>query len=65
MFLDESWFSDGSLADRSKFSDPGLLPLPDTAMGLDWSHLVDVARAFEGRHRSIHMCTNIYILTVT
>uniref|UniRef100_A0A8C1ZVK8 Signal induced proliferation associated 1 like 2 n=1 Tax=Cyprinus carpio TaxID=7962 RepID=A0A8C1ZVK8_CYPCA len=44
----EFWFSDGSLADRSKFSDPGLMPLPDTATGLDWSHLVDAARAFEG-----------------
>uniref|UniRef100_A0A3B3UE95 Signal induced proliferation associated 1 like 2 n=1 Tax=Poecilia latipinna TaxID=48699 RepID=A0A3B3UE95_9TELE len=43
----EFWFSDGSLADRSKFSDPGLMPLPDTASGLDWSHLVDAARAFE------------------
>uniref|UniRef100_A0A8C4ILT6 Signal induced proliferation associated 1 like 2 n=1 Tax=Dicentrarchus labrax TaxID=13489 RepID=A0A8C4ILT6_DICLA len=47
---DEFWFSDGSLADRSKFSDPGLMPLPDTATGLDWSHLVDAARAFEGNH---------------
>uniref|UniRef100_A0A8D3AG36 Signal induced proliferation associated 1 like 2 n=1 Tax=Scophthalmus maximus TaxID=52904 RepID=A0A8D3AG36_SCOMX len=43
----EFWFSDGSLADRSKVSDPGLMPLPDTASGLDWSHLVDAARAFE------------------
>ncbi len=49
---DEFWFSDGSLADRSKFSDPGLMPLPDTATGLDWSHLVDAARAFEGGCRS-------------
>uniref|UniRef100_A0A3P9NSD7 Signal induced proliferation associated 1 like 2 n=1 Tax=Poecilia reticulata TaxID=8081 RepID=A0A3P9NSD7_POERE len=39
----EFWFSDGSLADRSKFSDPGLMPLPDTASGLDWSHLVDAS----------------------
>ncbi|TTI76907.1 Signal-induced proliferation-associated 1-like protein 2 [Bagarius yarrelli] len=46
----EVWFSDGSLADRSKFTDPGLLPLPDTATGLDWSHLVDVARAFEDQN---------------
>uniref|UniRef100_A0A4W4H4K5 Signal induced proliferation associated 1 like 2 n=1 Tax=Electrophorus electricus TaxID=8005 RepID=A0A4W4H4K5_ELEEL len=43
----EFWFSDGSLADRSKFNDPGLMPLPDTATDLDWSHLVDAARAFE------------------
>ncbi|KAL2082861.1 hypothetical protein ACEWY4_020634 [Coilia grayii] len=44
----EFWYSDGSLADRAKFSDPGLMPLPDTASDLDWSHLVDAARAFEG-----------------
>ncbi|KAI1896955.1 hypothetical protein AGOR_G00100210 [Albula goreensis] len=44
----EFWYSDGSLADKSKFSDPGLMPLPDTASGLDWNHLVDAARAFEG-----------------
>ncbi|KPP77365.1 signal-induced proliferation-associated 1-like protein 2-like [Scleropages formosus] len=43
----EFWFSDGSLAERSKFADPGLMPLPDPASGLDWSHLVDAARAFE------------------
>uniref|UniRef100_A0AAQ4QP90 Signal induced proliferation associated 1 like 2 n=1 Tax=Gasterosteus aculeatus aculeatus TaxID=481459 RepID=A0AAQ4QP90_GASAC len=42
----EFWFSDGSLADRSKTSDPGLMPLPDAASGLDWSHLVDAARSF-------------------
>uniref|UniRef100_A0A8C2IJ94 Signal induced proliferation associated 1 like 2 n=1 Tax=Cyprinus carpio TaxID=7962 RepID=A0A8C2IJ94_CYPCA len=53
--LNEFWFSDGSLADRSKFSDPGLMPLPDTATGLDWSHLVDAARAFEGRWRNAEM----------
>uniref|UniRef100_A0A4W4HCX8 Signal induced proliferation associated 1 like 2 n=1 Tax=Electrophorus electricus TaxID=8005 RepID=A0A4W4HCX8_ELEEL len=47
--INEFWFSDGSLADRSKFNDPGLMPLPDTATDLDWSHLVDAARAFEGR----------------
>ncbi|MFT7806139.1 signal-induced proliferation-associated 1-like protein 2 [Arapaima gigas] len=45
----EFWFSDGSLADKAKLADPGLMPLPDTASGLDWSHLVDAARAFEGR----------------
>ncbi|KAG7230064.1 hypothetical protein INR49_009784 [Caranx melampygus] len=53
---DEFWFSDGSLADRSKFSDPGLMPLPDTASGLDWSHLVDAARAFEDQ-RVASFCT--------
>ncbi|KAM4692839.1 signal-induced proliferation-associated 1-like protein 2 isoform 2-T2 [Discoglossus pictus] len=44
----DCWFSDGSLSDKSKFNDPGLMPLPDTATGLNWSHLVDAARAFEG-----------------
>uniref|UniRef100_A0A8D3AFU7 Signal induced proliferation associated 1 like 2 n=1 Tax=Scophthalmus maximus TaxID=52904 RepID=A0A8D3AFU7_SCOMX len=52
----EFWFSDGSLADRSKVSDPGLMPLPDTASGLDWSHLVDAARAFEDQ-RVASFCT--------
>ncbi|CAM4728018.1 unnamed protein product [Leuciscus chuanchicus] len=52
----EFWFSDGSLADRAKFSDPGLMPLPDTATGLDWSHLVDAARAFEDQRVS-SFCT--------
>ncbi|XP_066553473.1 signal-induced proliferation-associated 1-like protein 2 isoform X2 [Amia ocellicauda] len=52
----EFWFSDGSLADKSKFTDPGLMPLPDTASGLDWSHLVDAARAFEDQ-RVASFCT--------
>ncbi|XP_048342069.1 signal-induced proliferation-associated 1-like protein 2 isoform X3 [Sphaerodactylus townsendi] len=43
----EFWFSDGSLSDKSRFNDPGLMPLPDTATGLDWSNLVDAAQAFE------------------
>lgn len=50
-YLDEFWFSDGSLSDKAKFNDPGLMPLPDTATGLDWSHLVDAARAFEGNRK--------------
>uniref|UniRef100_A0A4W3I3W7 Signal-induced proliferation-associated 1 like 2 n=1 Tax=Callorhinchus milii TaxID=7868 RepID=A0A4W3I3W7_CALMI len=48
----EFWFSDGSLVDKSKYTDPGLMPLPDTASGLDWSNLVDAARAFEGKRRA-------------
>ncbi|XP_077469248.1 signal-induced proliferation-associated 1-like protein 2 isoform X8 [Stigmatopora argus] len=52
----EFWFSDGFLADRSKFSDPGLMPLPDSATGLDWSHLVDAARAFDDQ-RVASFCT--------
>ncbi|MGH0136168.1 UNVERIFIED_CONTAM: hypothetical protein FKN15_007317 [Acipenser sinensis] len=52
----EFWFSDGSLAEKSKFTDPGLMPLPDTASDLDWSHLVDAARAFEDQ-RVASFCT--------
>ncbi|XP_043107963.1 signal-induced proliferation-associated 1-like protein 2 [Puntigrus tetrazona] len=43
----ELWFSDGSLADKAKLADTGMMPLPDPSSGLDWSHLVDAARAFE------------------
>ncbi|KAL1265927.1 hypothetical protein QQF64_003954, partial [Cirrhinus molitorella] len=43
----ELWFSDGSLADKAKLADTGMMPLPDPTSGLDWSHLVDAARAFE------------------
>ncbi|XP_031758839.1 signal-induced proliferation-associated 1-like protein 2 isoform X2 [Xenopus tropicalis] len=43
----ECWFSDQTLSDKSKFNDPGLIPLPDTGARLNWSHLVDAARAFE------------------
>ncbi|XP_064803204.1 signal-induced proliferation-associated 1-like protein 2 isoform X5 [Oncorhynchus masou masou] len=42
------WFSDSSLADRCKMADGSLMPLPEAVSGLDWSHLVDAARAFEG-----------------
>lgn len=28
--------------------DPGLMPLPDAAADLDWSNLVDAAKAYEG-----------------
>ncbi|XP_041108794.1 signal-induced proliferation-associated 1-like protein 2 isoform X2 [Polyodon spathula] len=52
----EFWFSDGSFAEKSKFTDPGLMPLPDTASDLDWSHLVDAARAFEDQ-RVASFCT--------
>ncbi|XP_062386480.1 signal-induced proliferation-associated 1-like protein 2, partial [Sardina pilchardus] len=41
------WYSDGSLADKAKLAEAGLMPLPDPVGGLDWSHLVDAARAFE------------------
>lgn len=52
----EFWYSDGSLAERAKFSDPGLMPLPDAISDLDWSHLVDAARAFEDQ-RVASFCT--------
>ncbi|XP_075059604.1 signal-induced proliferation-associated 1-like protein 2 [Mixophyes fleayi] len=45
--LRNDWFSDGSLSDKSKFNDPGLMPTPDLVTGLDWSHLVNAARVFE------------------
>lgn len=34
--------------------DPVLMPLPDAGADgpLDWAHLVDAAKAFEGRHMS-------------
>ncbi|KAL2076300.1 hypothetical protein ACEWY4_028103 [Coilia grayii] len=44
---DDLWYSDGSLADKAKLAEAGLMPLPDPVGGLDWSHLVDAARAFE------------------
>uniref|UniRef100_A0A8C7DV03 Signal induced proliferation associated 1 like 2 n=1 Tax=Oncorhynchus kisutch TaxID=8019 RepID=A0A8C7DV03_ONCKI len=47
--LNELWFSDSSLADRCKMADGSLMPLPEAVSGLDWSHLVDAARAFEGK----------------
>lgn len=28
--------------------DPGMMPLPDTAAGLEWSSLVNAAKAYEG-----------------
>ncbi|XP_077202408.1 signal-induced proliferation-associated 1-like protein 2 isoform X5 [Paroedura picta] len=52
----EFWFSDGSLSDKSRFNDPGLMPLPDTATDLDWSNLVDAAQAFEDQ-RVASFCT--------
>uniref|UniRef100_A0A667Y3Y3 Signal induced proliferation associated 1 like 1 n=1 Tax=Myripristis murdjan TaxID=586833 RepID=A0A667Y3Y3_9TELE len=37
---------------RQQLQDPVLMPLPDTGADrpLDWAHLVDAAKAFEGRH---------------
>uniref|UniRef100_A0AAV2J2Q7 Signal-induced proliferation-associated 1-like protein 3 n=1 Tax=Knipowitschia caucasica TaxID=637954 RepID=A0AAV2J2Q7_KNICA len=36
--------------------DPGLMPLPDTATGLEWSSLVDAAKAYEAQ-RSVSLFT--------
>ncbi|XP_075048317.1 signal-induced proliferation-associated 1-like protein 1 isoform X5 [Mixophyes fleayi] len=51
--------SDTSLTDihdqrRQPMPDPGLMPLPDAASDLEWSNLVDAAKAFEVdlHHRS-------------
>lgn len=37
-----------------QLEDPVLMPLPDAGADgpLDWAHLVDAAKAFEGRHMS-------------
>lgn len=32
--------------------DPGLMPLPDTACGLEWASLVNAAKAYEGEEDS-------------
>ena len=39
---------------RQQLQDAVLMPLPDTGADgpLDWAHLVDAAKAFEGRHMS-------------
>ncbi|XP_028733163.1 signal-induced proliferation-associated 1-like protein 1 isoform X1 [Peromyscus leucopus] len=49
--------SDSSLTDiqesqRQPIPDPGLMPLPDTAADLDWSNLVDAAKAYEVQRAS-------------
>lgn len=36
--------------------DPGLMPLPDTACGLEWSSLVSAAKAYEGELRRSFRC---------
>ncbi|XP_054989872.1 signal-induced proliferation-associated 1-like protein 1 isoform X6 [Sorex araneus] len=49
--------SDSSLTDvqetrRVPMPDPGLMPLPDAATDLDWSNLVDAAKAYEVQRAS-------------
>lgn len=60
VFTDDLWFSDGTLADKAKLVDAGLMPLPDPTSGLNWSHLLDAARAFEGTQQkwSMHSTLN-------
>lgn len=40
---------------KQQLEDAVLMPLPDTGADgpLDWAHLVDAAKAFEGRHSGI------------
>lgn len=47
-FTESSVFEAGPC--RKPQQDPGLIPLPDASAdsGLDWSDLVDAAKAFEG-----------------
>lgn len=58
-FSGEFSASDSSLTDiqetrRQPMPDPGLMPLPDAAADLDWSNLVDAAKAYEGECTLIH-----------
>lgn len=41
---------------KKQLQDPVLMPLPDTGADgpLDWAHLVDAAKAFEGRRLCFH-----------
>ncbi|XP_040188573.1 LOW QUALITY PROTEIN: signal-induced proliferation-associated 1-like protein 1 [Rana temporaria] len=54
--------SDTSLTDiqdqrRQPMPDPGLMPLPDAASDLEWSNLVDAAKAFEDQRASFFAST--------
>lgn len=54
--------SDSSLTDiqetRRPMPDPGLMPLPDAAADLDWSNLVDAAKAYEVQRASFFAATD-------
>lgn len=39
--------------------DPGMMPLPDTASGLEWSSLVNAAKAYEGEDGYFSIKCNI------
>ncbi|XP_029454599.1 signal-induced proliferation-associated 1-like protein 1 isoform X1 [Rhinatrema bivittatum] len=54
--------SDSSLTDiqeqgRQPLPDPGLMPLPDVAADMEWSNLVDAAKAFEVQRASLFSST--------
>nr|XP_033807111.1 signal-induced proliferation-associated 1-like protein 1 isoform X2 [Geotrypetes seraphini] len=54
--------SDSSLTDIQEqraqpMPDPGLMPLPDVASDMDWSNLVDAAKAFEVQRASFFTST--------
>ncbi|XP_072284885.1 signal-induced proliferation-associated 1-like protein 1 isoform X1 [Pyxicephalus adspersus] len=60
--LGEFSASDTSLTDihdqrRQPMPDPGLMPLPDAASDLEWSNLVDAAKAFEDQRASFFTST--------
>ncbi|KAG9336502.1 hypothetical protein JZ751_002849 [Albula glossodonta] len=46
---------------RQPMQDPGLMPLPDADVdsGLDWSHLVDAAKAFEDQRASLFTAKDV------
>ncbi|XP_043929790.1 signal-induced proliferation-associated 1-like protein 1 [Protopterus annectens] len=55
--------SDTSLPDiperrKDSLPDPGLMPLPDTASGLEWANLVNAAKAFEVQRASFFASTD-------
>ncbi|XP_053553744.1 signal-induced proliferation-associated 1-like protein 1 [Bombina bombina] len=61
--LGEYSASDTSLTDihdqrRQTMADPGLMPLPDAASDIEWSNLVDAAKAFEVQRASFFSPTD-------
>ncbi|XP_032084227.1 signal-induced proliferation-associated 1-like protein 1 isoform X2 [Thamnophis elegans] len=48
----DSSLTDGQEQRTQPMPDPGLMPLPDSASDLDWSNLVDAAKAFEVQRAS-------------
>ncbi|XP_049582507.1 signal-induced proliferation-associated 1-like protein 3 isoform X1 [Syngnathus scovelli] len=45
--------------------DPGLMPLPDTACGLEWSSLVNAAKVYEGFLLPAQRAVSLFSLTET